>query len=51
MAAVHEQWVIELFAGWSAEEKRRVHTLLAALKRHLAGVDRPTQKRRRRDKA
>src|SRR5262245_43505372 len=21
MAAVHEQWVIELFAGWSAEEK------------------------------
>jgi DNA-binding MarR family transcriptional regulator len=51
MAAVHEHWVIELFAGWSAEEKRRVHALLAALKRHLAGVDRSTQKRRRREKA
>jgi DNA-binding MarR family transcriptional regulator len=51
MAAVHEHWVIELFAGWSAEEKRRVHALLAALKRHLAGVDRATQRRRRREKA
>ena len=39
MAAVHEQWVIELFAGWSADEKAQVYTLLAGLKRHLATVD------------
>jgi DNA-binding MarR family transcriptional regulator len=48
MAAVHEQWVIELFAGWSADEKHRVYALLAGLKRHLAGVDGGPQKRRRR---
>jgi DNA-binding MarR family transcriptional regulator len=41
MAAVHEQWVIELFAGWSADEKAQVHQLLAGLKQHLAGVDAP----------
>jgi DNA-binding MarR family transcriptional regulator len=51
MAAVHEQWVIGLFAGWSVEEKRRVYASLADLKRHLAGVDRVTRKRRRREKA
>ncbi|HEX6703494.1 MAG TPA: MarR family transcriptional regulator [Albitalea sp.] len=39
MAAVHEQWVIELFAGWSADEKTRVYELLAGLKTHLATVD------------
>jgi DNA-binding MarR family transcriptional regulator len=39
MAAVHEQWVIELFAGWTADEKTEVYTLLAGLKRHLNGVD------------
>lgn len=32
MAAVHEQWVIELFAGLSAAEKDQVHRLLAKLK-------------------
>ena len=41
MAAVHEQWVIELFAAWSAAEKAQVHELLAGLKEHLAGVDAP----------
>jgi DNA-binding MarR family transcriptional regulator len=51
MAAVHEQWVIELFAGWSAEEKRRVYALLAQFKRHLAGVDLAADKQRKRDKA
>jgi DNA-binding MarR family transcriptional regulator len=39
MAAVHEQWVIELFAGWSAHEKHQVYGLLAGLKLHLAGID------------
>jgi DNA-binding MarR family transcriptional regulator len=38
MAAMHEQWVIELFAGLSATEKAQVHRLLAKLKLHLSGV-------------
>jgi DNA-binding MarR family transcriptional regulator len=38
MAAVHEQWVIELFAGLNAAEKTQVHRLLAKLKLHLSGV-------------
>jgi DNA-binding MarR family transcriptional regulator len=38
MAAVHEQWVIELLSGLSASEKGQVHRLLAKLKLHLAGV-------------
>jgi DNA-binding MarR family transcriptional regulator len=39
MAATHEQWVVELFAGWSADEKTQVQDLLSVLKRHLAGID------------
>lgn len=39
MAAVHEQWVVELLSGWNAEEKGQVYALLARLKGHLAGVD------------
>jgi DNA-binding MarR family transcriptional regulator len=39
MASVHEQWVVELFAGWSADEKGRVYDLLATLKRHLAAIE------------
>ena len=39
MASVHEQWVIELLSGWTAEEKGQVYALLERLKRHLAGVD------------
>jgi DNA-binding MarR family transcriptional regulator len=39
MAAVHEQWVIELFAGWTPDEKAQVYALLAGLKRHLGGVE------------
>jgi DNA-binding MarR family transcriptional regulator len=41
MAAVHEQWVIELFAGWSVDEKAQVYALLAGLKRHLAQAGAP----------
>ncbi len=32
MAAVHEQWVIELFAGLNAVEKEQIYRLLAKLK-------------------
>jgi len=39
MAATHEQWVVELFAGWSVDEKTQVQDLLSVLKRHLAGID------------
>ena len=49
MAAVHEQWVIELFAGWSADEKAQVYTLLADLKRHVATVDMPPAKRTKKE--
>src|SRR5437870_4737173 len=45
MAAVHEQWVVELFAGWNADEKAQVYALLAGLKRHLATVDAVAPKR------
>jgi DNA-binding MarR family transcriptional regulator len=45
MASVHEQWVIELFAGWDADEKNQVYALLASLKRHLATVDAVAPKR------
>ena len=34
MAVTHEQWVIELLAGWSADEKAQVYELLAVLKDH-----------------
>jgi len=39
MAALHEEWIIELFAGWTSDEKLQVYTLLAGLKRHLATLD------------
>jgi len=38
MAAVHEQWVIELFSGLTGSEKTQIHRLLAKLKLHLAGT-------------
>ena len=34
MASTHEQWIVELLAGWSAEEKAQVYSLLATLKNH-----------------
>jgi len=39
MATTHEQWVIELLAGWSAPEKTQVQALLGNLKQHLAALD------------
>jgi DNA-binding MarR family transcriptional regulator len=38
MAAVHERWVIELFAGLNATEKSQIYRLLAKLKLHLVGA-------------
>jgi DNA-binding MarR family transcriptional regulator len=38
MAAVHERWVVELFAGLNATEKSQVYRLLAKLKLHLASA-------------
>jgi DNA-binding MarR family transcriptional regulator len=51
MAAVHEQWVIELFAGWNAEEKSQVYALLAGLKRHLGSVDAAAPKKLKKEKS
>jgi DNA-binding MarR family transcriptional regulator len=39
MASIHERWVVELFDGWSEEEKEHVHKALASLKTHLANLD------------
>ena len=50
MAAVHEQWVIDLFAGWNADEKSQVYALLAGLKTHLASVDTTAVKRKSKEK-
>jgi DNA-binding MarR family transcriptional regulator len=47
MAAVHEQWVIELLAGLSDAETAQIYRLLAKLKASLAArVDEPDGKRR-----
>ena len=35
MAQTHEEWVIELFDGWSGAEKAQVYGLLAKLKESL----------------
>lgn len=52
MAAVHEAWIVELFDGWTAEQKAQVQTLLAGLKRHLAELDTaPAAKRRNKEAA
>ena len=52
MASVHEQWVIELFAGWNADEKAQVYSLLAGLKRHLGGVEiQPVKKSKSKEKS
>ena len=45
MATMHEQWVIELFAGLSSSEKTQVQRLLAKLKLHLAGIVTPSPSR------
>lgn len=47
MAAIHEQWIVELFSAWSDPDKQRVHGLLATLKTHLATREVPTAIRRK----
>ncbi|WP_077034348.1 MarR family winged helix-turn-helix transcriptional regulator [Pelomonas sp. KK5] len=32
MASTHEQWIVELLAGWNTEQKGQVYELLAVLK-------------------
>ena len=39
MAATHEKWIVELFDGWSAEQKNQVQALLGTLKQHLTTLD------------
>ncbi|WP_310389121.1 MarR family winged helix-turn-helix transcriptional regulator [Roseateles sp.] len=39
MASTHEQWVVELLAAWSVEEKSQVFGLLAGLKTQLSNLD------------
>jgi len=52
MAGVHEQWVIDLFAGWNADEKAQVYGLLEGLKRHLGAVDKqPLKKSKSKEKS
>ena len=47
MAATHEAWIVELFDGWSAEQKTQVQALLAVLKQHLAAFEAPGAPRRK----
>ena len=46
MAAVHEQWVIELFAGLNMAEKEQAYRLLAKLKLGLQKVSLASQNNR-----
>ena len=39
MASTHEQWIVELLAGWTAEEQGQVYGLLAGLKSHLGELE------------
>jgi len=39
MASTHEQWIVELLAGWGAEQKTQVYELLAVLKNHQASKE------------
>jgi DNA-binding MarR family transcriptional regulator len=47
MAAIHEQWIVELLAGWSPAQLQQVHTLLGTLKTHLTGSEAAPAPRRR----
>lgn len=38
MAATHEAWIVELFAGWTPAQKTQVYELLAQLKTHLKDI-------------
>ncbi len=39
MASTHEQWIVELLSGWTAEEQGQVYGLLAGLKSHLGELE------------
>ena len=39
MASTHEQWIVELLAGWGSEQKTQVYELLAVLKDHQASKE------------
>jgi DNA-binding MarR family transcriptional regulator len=41
IARSHEQWIIELFAGMTPEEKQKIFTLLQKLKQHLTASTGP----------
>ena len=41
IAAEHEGWIVELFAGWTPAQKTQVHELLAQLKTHLSKDNAP----------
>jgi DNA-binding MarR family transcriptional regulator len=47
MAATHEQWIVELLAGWSPAQLQQVHVLLGTLKTHLTGSEAAPAPRRR----
>lgn len=52
MAAIHEQWVVELFAGWGDRQKGQMYALLAGLKQHLSTVrGQPAKRRKPKDRA
>lgn len=36
MATTHEAWVVELFDGWTPQQRAAMHDQLAVLKQHLA---------------
>jgi DNA-binding MarR family transcriptional regulator len=46
MAASHEQWIVELLAGLSREEKQTMLGTLSKLKSHLSGVSAPSSSRK-----
>jgi DNA-binding MarR family transcriptional regulator len=50
MAATHENWVVTLLDGWTAEQKAQVQALLATLKNHLASLEAAAPGARRRAK-
>lgn len=47
MATQHEQWILELFAGLTEQEKRTMYALLHKLKLHLNALAVPPKPRRR----
>jgi len=46
MAVIHEQWIVELFAGWGGRQQSQVYARLAELKVHLDTVHDHAVKRR-----